>query len=230
MRAVLMVLALLLVGGCAASQPPVDPASQGVIDPIDYGPTAMRKVEGGYELANRRLRVVIHERSGDVTYFGSRDRNVLDEAGARLLLLNQRPADPDGYVEKRDDETWQYLGDTLTGIRWRKIYCLHHNALAVTALIENRTRDPIDTAIALRAAFAGGEVIAQSADVHERRFDGLTVRLYAFNEGKPEKPDWATLVGDYRTLKPGERIGITMEWRLSDAEEQEPQMHTDSHR
>jgi hypothetical protein len=40
------------------------------------------------------------------------------------------------------------------------------------------------------------------------------VRLRAFNEGKPQRPDWATLLGDGRTLAPDERIGLTMEWTV----------------
>jgi hypothetical protein len=175
----------------------------------------MKKVEGGYELTNRKIRIVIYERTGDVTYLGGVNENFLGEGGISLHLLNQQSAAPDGYVEKRDEETWQYLGDTLTGIRWRKIYSLHHDAVAVTALIENRTRDPIDTAIAVRAAFDGGEAVTQTADVHARKIGGVTVRLQAFNEGKPEKPEWSTLIGDFRTLKPNERIGITMEWKVS---------------
>lgn len=216
MRRVLFLM--LLLAGCATPHKPTAPPSEqpATLDPIDYGPTSMKKVEGGYELANRKIRVVIQERTGDAIYLGGVDgKNLLGDGGISLHLLNQRSGTPDGYVEKRDDETWQYLGDSLTGIRWRKVYCLHHDAVAVTALIENRTRDPIDTAIALRSAFAGGEVTAQSADLHERKIGDVTVHLQAFNEGKPERPDWATLIGDFRTLKPNERIGITMEWKVT---------------
>ena len=205
-----IVLICLLVSGCA-TQPKAPPTLSSV--PSDYGPTVMRKVEGGYELANRRLRLVIDEKTGDVSYFGTPDghRNLI--TAITLQLARQPAATPDGYVEKRDDQTWQYLGDTLTGIRWRKIYCLNYDAVDVTCLVENRTRDPIDTAIAVRARFADGQPIHESADRHEQKIGDVTVRLQAFNEGRPEKPDWATLIGDAKTLQPNERIGITMEWK-----------------
>ena len=202
---------VILIAGCAAPQKPT--ASPSV--PVDYGPTLMKKVPGGYELANRKLRLVIDEKTGDVTYFGTPDgtRNLLTPPGITMQLARQPEAKPEGYVEKRDDQTWQYLGDTVTGVRWRKIYCLNYDAVDVTCLVENRTRDAIDTAIAVRASFAGGEMVSTGADAADLTVGQVHISLRAFNEGKPPKPDWAALIGDSKTLQPNERIGITMEWR-----------------
>jgi hypothetical protein len=203
----------VLLTGCAAPPTPTTPPSAAG----EYGPTEMKKVQGGYELANRKLRLVIDEKTGHVTYFGSAQshRNLLLEPGIIAVLPGKRGSEPpDGYVEKRDDQTWQYIGDTLTGVRWRKVYCLEHGSAYVTMLVENRTRHPLDTAIALRARFDGGQTVTERADLHEYQIGSIKVRLQAFNEAKPERPDWATLIGDSRTLAPGERIGVTMEWKV----------------
>ena len=207
----MLISCVAILSGCAAPQKPTAPPSV----PVDYGPTVMKKVAGGYELANRKLRLVINDKTGDVSYFGTPDgkRNLLTPPGITVQLARQPESKPDGYIEKRDDQTWQYLGDTLTGLRWRKIYCLNYDAVDVTCLVENRTRDPIDTAIAVRASFEGGELNAGSADTAELTVGVVHISLRAFNEGKPAKPDWAALIGDSKTLQPSERIGITMEWR-----------------
>lgn len=200
---------LILLAGCAAATTP--PA-----DPIEYGATQMRKVDGGYELANRKVRLVIDEKTGDVTYFGAADgkNNLVSSGGITVHLAGQPFTAPDGYIEKRDEQAWQYLGDSAAGIRWRKIYTLENRSVYVTVLAENRTGKSIDTALALRAAFDGGRVVTARADVHERRIGNVMAVFKAFNEAQPQRPDWATLIGDSRTVLAGERISWTMEWRI----------------
>src|SRR5689334_702312 len=82
------------------------------------GPTLMARVEGGgYELKNRWVRAVIDDRSGDVTYWGAADgrRNLLMQPGVIVRLDGAPDLVPDGYVEKRDDQTWQFLGKDPDG-------------------------------------------------------------------------------------------------------------------
>src|SRR5207302_682496 len=93
---------ILLVGGCASPRgggaPPPPPAhtateSAAISDDVSWapppppsvpeqypaGPTLMSRVDGGFELRNRRVRAVIDERTGNLVYWGN------DEARRNLL-------------------------------------------------------------------------------------------------------------------------------------------------
>ena len=131
------VVLLILISGCTAPTQP--PASQPfvpiAIQPISTtfdparipGPTRLAKVAEGYELTNTLYRVVIDDQTGNVIYWGFIDqsRNMVFHRGIYATLTNLPDAVMhNGYIEKRDEQTWQFFGEDDNHISWRKIYCL----------------------------------------------------------------------------------------------------------
>jgi hypothetical protein len=151
---------------------------------------------------------VIDERTGDVTAFGP-----VGAAGMRVTaglwawggavgrdgVLDSAS---DGYVEARDEQTWQYLGrDAQHAIGWRKVYCLEGDRLYASFLVQNlRTDESITCGVLLS--------VDPPADAG---------RVRAFNEVQGLRaPDGVSggVVGDVKTLKPGERLSFTTAWEL----------------
>lgn len=213
-------LAILLIG--CASEDPLSLAER--LDLPRTGPTTMARVEGGYELRNRLLRVVIDETTGDVTYWGSADGefNLLAPPGA-VARLESTDAAAVGYIEKRDDQTWQYLGeDEANKLAWRKVYCLEGASLLVTYIVQNTGPASLRSSIVLRAEMpehAGLRIV--QPDLHEVDTDLGRVTLRGFRES-PYEGSWpiaegtsAMLISDDFLLRPGERYSFTTEWRLN---------------
>jgi hypothetical protein len=228
---------VMLAGLCwSCSTPKPEPAAA-TASPLDLpGPTLMTKVADGYELMNRHIRLVIDEKTGDAIHWGSADGSidVLHGRPMRSWLSDSGVATPDGYVEKRDDQTWQYIGeDKPSGIGWRRTYCLDGEHAYVTFLIQNQRPGEVTTAIGLLPtdppSFGPGDVVWQP-DQYEATTSpvagGVGVTLRAFNERHPSS--WAELFGEAATrpavsplivsdlhhLKPGERISWTMDWSI----------------
>jgi len=103
----------------------------------------------------------------------------------------------DGYVEARDEETLQYIGQSKDGrFGWRIVYCLYYDQLNVTYIVQNKTAAPISGFIRLRN------------DGH--------VTIQAFDEEallNVQAPD-GSVRSDERTLKPGERMNFATRWTL----------------
>lgn len=199
----------------------------------------MSKAAGGYELKNRHVRAVIDENSGDLISWGSADgsTDVLHHSPIGVWLENIGPAHASGYVEKRDDQTWQFMGeDAAAGIGWRRIYCLEGDRLYVTYLIQNLQKVPLTTVLALTPpqppAFSAGDhdwsADAFDATTLTEPFIGAHFRAYNehhnvtyaafFPAGLQPTPLASAipfLFSDRHTLKPGERISWTMQWWLS---------------
>src|SRR5262249_22784347 len=138
----------------------------------------------GYELKNREIRVLIDEKTGDVTYWGSVDgkANFLNSTGVTVSFQGDPTTTfTDGYIEKRDDQTWQFMGTDASQIRWRKIYCLEGRSLAVTYLIENLRKEPMKSRIALTHQLKG------IGDTETIRFNipGGAASIQTFNEKHP---------------------------------------------
>jgi hypothetical protein len=189
-------------------------------DPQRSGPTTLHRVSGGYELRNRIIRVVIDESSGDVVYWGSTDgsQNLLASVGSASALRGIGGA-VSGYVEKRDDQTWQYIGEGAEGqMGWRKIFCLDGHSLLGTYIVENRGKARLDALIAVRIPLAEGvsTTIAQP-DLYQVRSSMGPVILRGFRERPYDRyfdDPVATLLSDNFQLRPDERFSFTTEWRL----------------
>src|SRR5690606_31887603 len=118
-------------------------------DPQRTGPTTLARVSGGYELRNRLIRVVIDETHGDVLYWGAPDgsQNLVASPGSAVAVrgADHPTGSTQGYIEKRDDQTWQYIGEDATGqVGWRKIYCLDGHSLLATYIVQNQDTTRLD--------------------------------------------------------------------------------------
>jgi hypothetical protein len=184
-------------------------------------------------LKNRHVRVVIDEKTGDAIHWGLADGScdVLDGWPLQSWLSICGVVAPDGYIEKRDDQTWQYLGeDKANGIGWRRTYCLEGDRLYVTFLIQNNRAYSIDTIGGLTPKAILGTWPSEGhwrPDTYEGATPLAHVHLQAYNEKHPH--DWPTLSGsatrpttlpillsDLHHLKPGDRISWTMQWTLEE--------------
>ena len=183
------------------------------------GPTAMQRVPEGYELSNRQVRVVIDEQRGRLVYWGSADghQNLLGPRGVEIDLVDLADEPPAGYIEKRDDQTWQYIGDA-PGIRWRRIYCLEGLSLLATLIVQNVGDQPINTPMLVHADLADpGSRRVQRADLFTMQSSIGLVSIRGFREhpftGTFNHPP-GSLISDRFTLQPGERYSFTTEWRI----------------
>ena len=194
-------------------QQPVTPAP-----PSLAGPTVMSRVPGGYELKNDRVRVVISEASGDVTFWGSpTGRNLLLQPGITARLTGQPVTTPTGYFEPRDTETWQFFGSDANHITWRKIYCLDGFNLLASYLYQNDTPGPVSGAVQLVGTLAGVRVQQHAID----HFAGVstfgTISMTAFNENHMPctQPSFPVLLqSDTRSCPHGDRLSFTTQWTL----------------
>ena len=228
-----VVLSLALIG-CQAGPPPppatqplTPPAvvAQPVVPPSDVaptpgpGPTRMARTPAGYELLNQSVRVVIDDASGDVVFWGTpkQVRNTASGSrGIRPTIVGLPDVPPAGQIEKRDDQTWQYIGADANGITWRKSYNLDHDSLLVSYLIRNDHTGPITATVAVVGDLINLRVTAHDAE----QFTGVgplgTVSLHGWDvaHGGPPPPPPVLIQSDAFPLKPGERQGYTTEWRL----------------
>ncbi len=180
------------------------------------GPTLLARVSGGYELKNRLVRLVIDDQSGNVAYWGSSDgqNNALGSAGIAARLAGVKDAPLQGAIEKRDEETWQYLGEDANKLRWRKIYCLSGRSVFVTCLVENLSDQPVDARVELVADLAHFVTATRQSDLLEGRGPAGDLRMQSFTEHHDPVEGRVTLHSDRRTLAARERFSFTMEWFL----------------
>jgi hypothetical protein len=230
MKSISIAMLLTLITGCstphpAATQPLAPVASQAVTSFFDpdttIGPTVMSKVDGGYQLINRRFRVVISDQTGDVIFWGYVDqaRNTVFHRGIFTSLTGLPDAPIHGYIEKRDDQTWQFYGDDDNHITWRKIYCLEGDSLLVSILITNNRPgpDPLVTAIQIKGDLISLNIAHHDPELFTGRGGYGGVTLQGFNEypAPTSQPALPTLIqSDTFHLKPQERQGYTSQWKL----------------
>jgi hypothetical protein len=235
LRNIVAVVLVILVNGCTppaqtpSSQPIVPIAIQPISTTFDPahtpGPTHMAKVAEGYELTNTLYRVVIDDQTGDVIFWGFVDqsRNMVFHRGIYTTLTNLPDAPiHDGYIEKRDEQTWQFFGEDDNRITWRKIYCLQGDSLFVSVMVANSRAEPVTTAIQIN-----GELISLHIEHHDSEmFSGSggygSIELRGFNEihSPASQPALPTLLqSDTFGLKPGERQGYTSQWKILPAGE-----------
>jgi hypothetical protein len=220
LRRICILLPLALAPACA-EKPDLSMAER--FDPQRTGPTTLARVAGGYELRNRLVRVVIDSSTGDVVYWGSTDgsTNLLASVGSASAVrgIDSAGGAATGYVEKRDDQTWQYIGDDPgRRIRWRKIFCLDGHSLLATYIVENQGTTRLDGLVALRIPLAEGATarIAQP-DLYQITAPLGDVELRGFRERPYDRyfdDPVATLLSDSFQLRPGERFSFTTEWRM----------------
>lgn len=183
-----MILCTILVGlaGCTSTH-----SRQS-----DYGPTLQRKSAMGYQLINRRIGIQINGRLGIARQISP--NGLMGKLSVWPSFSTSDDSLPvDGYVESRDEETWQYFGCSKDGkLEWRIIYCLYYDQLNVTYIVRNRTEDPIDGHICLRN------------DAH--------IAIQPFNETAELNAVSTKLhIGsDNRRLMPGERMNFATRWKL----------------
>lgn len=214
-----LMCAALLLACCSCAQDNLSLADP--FDPTLTGPTKMARSADGYELVNRQVRVLIDEQHGELIYWGSADgaHNLLQPAGVEIELVDLSDTPPSGYVEKRDDQTWQYIGEDLqAGVRWRRIYCLDGLSLLATFIVQNTGDGPIDTGMIVRADLADpGSRRIERADLFTMQSRLGLVSIRGFREhpytGSFDHPP-GTLISDRFQLQPGERYSFTTEWRI----------------
>jgi len=179
---------LLMLSGCASSMESVQ---------SDFGPAHMEKKAGGYNLRNRRITATIDEQTGQLS-FASIVTSLPFTKSNCLFSTGEDSTPVGGYVESRDAETWQYIGQSKDGkFGWRIVYCLYYDQLNVTYIVQNKSREPIT-----------GHIILQHVS---------PVPVQVFNEDQSVNPRQSdgSLRSDERTLQPDERINMATRWTLA---------------
>ena len=182
------------------------------------GPTVMSRVAGGYELRNHAVRVVIDGQSGDVVEWAAVGHAGNVAGGGRGIhpaLVGLPDVPPVGLVQKRDDQTWQYVGTDANGVTWRKVYDLDHDGLLVSYVIANDRSTPMVATVAVVGDVAG-RVTVHTAEQFTAVGPVGTVSLSGWDvaHGGPPPAVPVLLRSDAFPLKAGERQGYTTEWRL----------------
>jgi hypothetical protein len=228
-RAWIVVLTASILAGCAAPQPKPAAVTQPVVpvvaQPIQTtsempSPTVKSRVPGGYELLNNQFRIVISDQTGDVTFWGYADkaRNICYQRGLYTTLGSLPDVPPKGYVEARDEDTWQFIGEDANHITWRKIYSLQKDVLLVSIMIQNNRPSPLDTTVCLNGDLPDLRIVQHDTE-HFQAFGGYgTVLIEGWNEfhNPTSQPTLPTLVqSDTFHLKVGERQSYTTAWMLS---------------
>ncbi len=187
--------------------------------PSQPGPTIASRVAGGYELLNNQFRVVISETTGDVIFWGYADktRNMVFRRGIYTTLSGLPDVPGKGYVEARDEQTWQFLGEDANHITWRKIYNLDGDHLEVSIMIQNNRPEALDTAINLEGDLPSMRIMHHDPEQFDA-FGGYgAVSLHGWNvvhspTSQPVLP--ILLQSDVFHLKPMERQSFTSMWML----------------
>ncbi len=187
------------------------------------GPALMEKADGGYELKNRHIRLVIDGHSGDASYFGVAEGggSALGPAGLAAVRFSQAGG-ADGYVEKRDEQTWQFYGRDAEGAIWRKIYCMEGDCVFVTYLIENQSGAGLEDHVLLWVDLDRPTYSVRLPALLEAQTPAGRLTMRGFVQQHDLSPTTASATrravdsmrGDTFTLKPGERASFTMEWKL----------------
>lgn len=227
MRSIILSCLVLSVAGCHPPKPmsnereiPVAPQPiQSALPQYTTGPTELSKVAGGYELKNRLFRVVISDQTGDVIFWGLADhnRNLLIGRGIYTTLTGLPDSPPHGYIEQRDEQTWQYYGDDDNHITWRKIYCLDRDSLFVSIMVENNRPQPLDAAIQIKTNLPGLHIQHHDPELLEASVDHTALLLRGYNEfpAPASQPASPTLIqSDIFHFKPQERQSYTSQWKL----------------
>lgn len=218
----LPVLCISLLLTACASKPTLICTS----DPITAGATHRERDALGYTLRNDLLQLTLDPATGDVVYFGAPTGSesfftpTPDHHALSIRIAGHEQTATDGYVEPRDEQTWQYIGDDSL-LRWRKIYNLDHNRIIATFLVQNITSQPITFELIL-AGTPAAEWTASSAGPElttlTRPMPGPANQSVEFR-GFVIHPDAARpltgpqlLRSDSFTLQPQERISFTTEW------------------
>jgi hypothetical protein len=213
--------------GCTPPHPaPVtQPDVPIVAQPIDsdlstFGPTKRNRVPEGYELLNNQFRLVISDTTGDVVFWGyvNQPRNMVYHRGLYTTLSALPDSPVKGYVEPRDEDTWQFMGDDENHITWRKIYRLNGDHLEVSILIQNNRTTPIDTAVNINGDLPSLLILHHDPEQFDGSGDYGIVSLHGWNvvHNPTSKPVLPTLLqSDVFHLKPQERQSYTTMWMLS---------------
>jgi hypothetical protein len=212
---------LFLAVGCAASPPPQAVVTPQPADPIPFGPgpTVQSRVAGGYQLINRDLRVVISDLTGDVTYFGvpKAEPNLIGDDGLRAIFNDSIAVPMTGFIEARDEQTWQFFGDDGNGIRWRKIYCLEGDHLYASFIVQNTTTSPVAGRIAIIGGPHGPTLLKHDFEHFDMTTAGGVVSIHGWNLDHDETaqlPAAVRIASDVLSLQPDQRLGYTTDWHL----------------
>jgi len=191
-RLILLSAAVLMLAACTSS--PIPQSAQS-----EYGPTTRRNSPQGYLLSNRQLGVSIDGFSGAARLYRLGSDSDFDAAD--VIIPKFARVDPclpvQGYVEARDDESWQYIGQSGDGrLGWRIVYTLDVDALNVSYIVQNKSD-----------ALLVGYVVLPAVQ---------HTMLQPFNEDNNLNAPAAdgSIRSDEHTLKPGERISFTTRWTL----------------
>ncbi len=211
------VLCLIGLSACASAEPP--------LPPLDLpGPTLASRTLRGYELRNRHVVITIDPNSGDVISWKLTglttgfEASLLIEVDVRAasVAATTQSARSVGYIEARDDQTWQYIGDdAANGLRWRRIYCLDGDRLNVSSIVQNLRKEPITITQFLHGTM-NPPGISTGAEQFTATNQMVSVSLHAYNEfhDQPARSG-AWLCSDTLKLQPGERISWTMTWEAT---------------
>lgn len=217
-------LLLLTVSILTACTP--QPTLVSTSDPIAAGATDRSQEKLGYTLRNDLLQITLNPTTGDVAYLGAptgKESFLAAPAGQDLLITRiagHESLAPAGYVEARDEQTWQYIGEDSL-LRWRKIYSLDHNRIIATFLVQNISDQPITFSLILSGQPATGWTRQSSGPdltTFSRKnpegadqtleFRGFVIRPDSDQPLKTEE----ILRSDEFALPAGARISFTTEW------------------
>lgn len=215
---------LLIVSILTACAP--QPTLVSTSDPIAAGATDRDKDSLGYTLRNDLLQITINPATGDVAYFGAptgKDAFLAAPTGGDLLttrITGHESTATAGYVESRDEETWQYIGEDSL-LRWRKIYSLQHDHIVATFLVQNISDQSITFDLILSGSPAAGWVAASTGpdlttlkrENREAADQSLQFRGFVIHPDAARPLTGNQLLrSDNFTLQPQERISFTTEW------------------
>ena len=219
--ALIGIAVLALQVGCASpAKTQAVSESQPTDTPIPFGPgpTVQSRVPGGYQLLNRDLRVVVSDQTGDVIWFGTNDRNQLGKTGIRAVFDNATETKWNGFIEARDEQTWQFFGDN-GGLRWRKIYCLEGDHLYASFIVQNMTRSPVVGRIALTGDLPAGTLLTHDFEHCVVNAAGGVVSLRGWNleHDRTIVPMPVWIASDPLAIPAGERLAYTTDWQFTPA-------------
>jgi hypothetical protein len=210
-----------LLAGCStsASAPSPDNTTTTTTTTRDKGDTAAPAAASN-ELRSLHVRLTVHPKTGDVTYFGWYDgrRNLLGQGGVTTAIVGIEPPELDGELTRVSDTELLFRGIDQSRIAWTKRYRLQgDDTVRVTHVVTSRRGEPFPCIVYSLADLPDATIAGDNRDqqiktptasahfhatISDPHFPGEQMNPYA-------------LRSDSKTLDPGETMTFEMTWRLA---------------